>query len=224
MVVDTLTDLIVSGELADGELLPPENELCKSFGVSRNILREATKIMASKGLLEVRQGYGTQVCKPEASIPDEALSNYLKVHQISLIHLAETRTALEIESARLAAQRRTQKHLAIMEHALQVLQDPAQELDALVEADVDFHQAIVDATGNPIFRIITRTLLHHLNYSRRSTIGYFGITTVVFEEHRLLYEAIKKKNSLLAAQCARAQMDTNLKHVKEIVRNQSRNN
>ena len=53
-MVDQITNSIINGELSDGELLPPENKLCEICGVSRSILREAIRALASKGLVEVR--------------------------------------------------------------------------------------------------------------------------------------------------------------------------
>jgi DNA-binding FadR family transcriptional regulator len=215
MVTEKLTDLILSGELSDGDLLPPEPKLCEIFGVSRNILREAVKILASKGLVEVKQGHGTRVRIPKDEVTEEALETYLKTNPISLLQLMEIRTPLEIETARLTAQRRKPEHLVMMERALHVMQTQAEDLEAVVKADDEFHQAMIEATGNPMFKIIIRPLLAYLHVSRQLTIGHFGLK-IVLQQHREAYEAIKARDVKRATKCMKAQMALTLKHLQTI--------
>ena len=66
LVVDRITNSIINGELTDGQLLPPESQLCEALGVSRSILREAVRVLSSKGLVEVRQGHGN-LCPPASN-------------------------------------------------------------------------------------------------------------------------------------------------------------
>ena len=222
MVTEKLTDLVLSGELSDGDLLPPEPKLCEIFGVSRNILREAVKILASKGLVEVKQGHGTRVRIPKDEVTEEALETYLKTNPISLLQLMEIRTPLEIETARLAAQRRKPEHLVIMERALHVMQTQSEDLEAVVRADDEFHQAMIEATGNPMFKILIHPLLAYLHVSRQLTIGHFGIE-IVIKQHQEAYEAIKAHDVNKAAECMQAQMEVTLKHLQVIEEEQHHN-
>jgi len=217
MVVDELTTSIVNGELSDGELLPPENKLCEIFGVSRSILREAIRVLASKGLVDVRQGYGTRVCIPKDEVPEEALNTYLQTNPISLLQLMEVRIPLEIEIAKLAAQRRKEGHLKVMEKSLQIMQTQPENLELVVKADDDFHQAIIGATENPIFRIMVRPLLKYLHVIRQLTVEHFGVD-VTIKLHREVYEAIKKQDVISAAECMKTQMGVTLTHLQEIER------
>jgi GntR family transcriptional repressor for pyruvate dehydrogenase complex len=219
MVVDELSTSIIKGELADGELLPPENRLCESFGVSRSILREAIKVLASKGLVEVRQGHGTRVRIPRDEIPEEALNTYLMTNPPSLLQLMEVRIPLEIEIAKLAAQRCQEMHIAMLEESLQHMQADLDDFEAVVEADDAFHQVIIEATENPIFRIIMRPLLKYLHLSRQLTVGHFG-SAIVIRQHREVYEAIRDHDQVAAEQYMRAQMEVTLKHLQEIDRRQ----
>lgn len=217
MVIDELTTSIINGELSDGELLPPENKLCEIFGVSRTILREAIKILASRGLVEVKQGHGTRVCIPKDEIPEEALNTYLQTNPISLLQLMEVRIPLEIEIAKLAAQRRKEEHLTVMEKSLQIMQTQPENLELVVKADDDFHQAIIDATENPIFRIMVRPLLKYLHVIRQLTVEHFGVD-ITIKLHQEVYEAIKKQDIVSAAECMKAQMEITLEHLQEIER------
>jgi GntR family transcriptional repressor for pyruvate dehydrogenase complex len=156
LVVDKITNSIINGELLDGELLPPENQLCEIFGISRSILREAIRALASKGLVEVKQGHGTSVRLPKIEIPEEAVRNFLMANKLSLLQLMEVRTPIEVEVARLAAERREEKHLNIMERSLQIMNDDSNSVEVYADADEAFHKAIIDASNNPLFGIMIR--------------------------------------------------------------------
>lgn len=215
MVIDELTTSIINGDLSDGELLPPENKLCEIFGVSRSILREAIKVLASKGLLEVKQGHGTRVQIPKDEVPEEALSTYLQTNQVSLLQLMEVRKPLEIEMVKLASQHRTEEHLARMEQSLQTMRGHPESIETVVQADDEFHQAIVEATGNPIFGIMIRPLMKYLHLSRQLTVGHFGVD-VVIDLHQKAYEAIKRQDIAAAVESMQDQMDITFQHLQTI--------
>lgn len=175
LIIEKITELILSGELADGELLPPEPKLCEMFGVSRSILREAVRVVSAKGLLEVKQGRGTIARIPKNDIPEEAIGNYLKTNPISLLQLMEVRGPIEIEIAKLAAQNRKEKHLVLMEASFKVMRSDSKTVADFAEADTAFHNALISATKNPLFGIIARSINHYLQISRQLTIRHFGV-------------------------------------------------
>jgi DNA-binding FadR family transcriptional regulator len=215
LVVDKITNSIINNELRDGELLPPENQLCEIFGVSRSILREAIRVLASKGLVEVRQGYGTLVCVPKIDIPEEAVSNYLKTNSFSLAQLMEIRSPIEIEVARLAAERRKNKHLKRMEDTLQIFHSHVDNVEIYANADRDFHKTMINATGNPLFGIIIHSIMHYLQLSRQLAIRHFGLA-VVIEEHQAIFEAIKNKDVITAVAKMKAHMDGALSRINKV--------
>lgn len=215
VVVKKIIDSIINGDFSDGELLPPENTLCEIFGVSRSILREAIKIVSSKGLIEVRQGYGTMICLPKANVPEEALSIYLQAHSISLLQPMEIRAPIEIEATKLAAERREEEHLAAMEEALQRMQAPSITLKTWVNADDDLHKVIVEATENPIFGIILRPIMGYLHLSRLVSIRHFGLS-IGIEEHKTIVDAIRAQDAVTAAERMEAHMDATFFRLKEV--------
>jgi GntR family transcriptional repressor for pyruvate dehydrogenase complex len=198
LVVDKISYSVINGELSDGELLPPESKLCETFGVSRSILREAIRVLASKGLVEVKQGHGTFVRRPRIDVTEEAVSNYLRTHSFSLFQLMEVRTPIEVEVAKLAAERREQMHLNSMEESLQVMSVDSNNVDVFSDGDRDFHQAIIDASGNRLFAIMIRSIMGYLHINRQLGIRHFGIQ-VVFQEHERVFEAIKNQQPSVAA-------------------------
>lgn len=215
LVVAKITNLIIDGELSEGELLPPENKLCEIFGVSRSILREAIRVLATKGLVEVRSGYGTLARAPKDEIPEEALSNYLKANSISLLQPMEIRIPIEIEAAKLAAERREEQHITMIEEALQIMRSPAKTLEMYVRADDDFHEIIVTATHNPIFGIVLRPLRRYLHLSRQLIMQHFGLS-IGIEEHQAIFKSIKEQDVTSAAKKMEEHMGASLSRLKEI--------
>ena len=198
LVVDKIMNSIINGELSDGELLPPENRLCEIFGISRSILREAVRVLVSKGLVEVKQGHGTYTRLPKIEVPEEAVRNYLMTNKLSLLQLMEIRTPIEVEVARLAAERREEIHLNTMERSLQIMNTDSKTSEVYADADEAFHKAIIDASGNPLFGIMIHSIMGNLHISRQLTIRHFGIE-VVIQEHGGIFEAIKNQQASIAA-------------------------
>jgi DNA-binding FadR family transcriptional regulator len=215
LVVDKISYSVINGELSDGELLPPENKLCETFGVSRSILREAIRVLASKGLVEVKQGHGTFVRRPHIDVTEEAVGNYLRTHSFSLFQLMEVRTPIEVEVAKLAAERREQMHLNSMEKSFQVMSVDSNNVDVFSEADGAFHQAIIDASGNRLFAIMTRSIMGYLHINRQLGIRHFGIQ-VVLQEHERIFEAIKNQNPSVAATKMKEHMDKALARISKV--------
>jgi len=212
MVVDKITNSIINGELSHGQVLPPENQLCEYLGVSRSILREAIRVLAAKGLVQVKQGYGTFVRQPKIDVPAEAVRNYLMTHSFSLQQLMEARYPIELEIARLAALRRGESHLEEMEASLRIMHDPMQSDEAYADADAAFHRAIINASGNPIFGIMIRSIMVNLHISRQLAIRHFRID-VVAEEHTAILEAIREGNPQAATEKMKKHMDMALERI-----------
>jgi len=215
LVVDKITNSIINGELSGGELLPPENQLCEIFGISRSILREAIRVLASKGLVEVKQGYGTLVCLPKIDVPEEAVRNYLMANIFSLVQLMEVRKPIEVEVARLAAERRGEEHINIMQKSLQIMESDSNIVEALADADGAFHKGIIDASGNPLFGIMTSSIMRNLHISRQLAIRHFGIG-VVRQEHEGIFKAIKNKQSSVSAKKMEEHMDGALRRIHQV--------
>jgi GntR family transcriptional repressor for pyruvate dehydrogenase complex len=216
LVVDKITNSIINGELSIGELLPPENKLCEIFGVSRSILREAIRALVSKGLVEVKQGHGTFVRLPKIEISEEAVRNYLMTNAFSLQQLMEIRTPLEMEAAIFAAERREEKHLERMEESMKILNTKS-SVEVYADADDSFHQAIIDASKNPLFGIMIRSIMVHLHVGRQLSIRHFGIA-VVIEDHKAILEAIKNREPMKAATMMKEHMNGHLTRTNEINR------
>jgi GntR family transcriptional repressor for pyruvate dehydrogenase complex len=215
LIVDKITNSIINGELSDGELLPPENQLCEVFGISRSILREAIRVLVSKGLVEVKQGHGTFVRLPKIEVPEEAVRNFLMTNKLSLLQLMEVRTPIEVEVARLAAERREEKHLDSMEKSFQIMSTDSNSVEEYADADEAFHKAIIDASGNPLFGIMIRSIMGNLHISRQLAIRHFGIEAVI-QEHGGIFEAIKNRQPSVTATKMKEHMEGALRRINQV--------
>ena len=151
-VVHVLVDRIVSGEFEPGALLPTEPRLCEAFSVSRTVIREAVKILEEKGLVHVRQGQGTTVAAPaEWNLLDPMVLEASVRHDKDLRvldDLVEVRRVLESEMARQAAVKATLSDRAEMKRLLDQMAAEAVTPDDHVLTDLEFHNAIMRASGN----------------------------------------------------------------------------
>ncbi|MBB5920586.1 DNA-binding FadR family transcriptional regulator [Actinoalloteichus hoggarensis] len=146
-VIEQLRLLVTSGEWPVGSRIPAEPELVDALGVGRNTVREAVRALAHAGLLEVRQGDGTFV-----RATSELSGAVRRLCSSELRDVLETRRALEVQAARLAALRRTDEELAALADTLRRRDEAltARDWDSMVRVDTDFHAQLVACSHNPV--------------------------------------------------------------------------
>lgn len=159
-VVEGVTARIRSGELGPGNRVPPEPELMREFGVSRSVVREAMSRLQASGLVETRQGAGTFVLAQPATEPLLGIATRgLEVRRV--LAMLELRISIEADAASLAAQRRSDAHLAAMRQALDAFDAHRRAGQSTIEDDFRFHAAVAAATGNEYFEEVLRSLGSH---------------------------------------------------------------
>lgn len=202
-----LERMITSGEWPVGTRIPPEGELTKKLGVGRNSLREAIRALVHMGLLQTRQGDGTYV--RASSGLSVALERYAR--QADVYFVLETRRGLEREAARLAASRRTDQDLAALESAItrQRQAIKAEDEDSLIDADIQFHRAVISAAHNPVMV----DLLSHLGSGHDTTVRAVVESATAQTDsrglrvHVNLVRAIRSGNPSAAAKAADELLD-----------------
>jgi len=159
-VASKLHEQISLGHYKINEKLPIEAELMKSFGVGRSSIREAMKLLANSGLLRIQQGVGTFV--QEVTSIQEPMDQRLK--RASLEDLDEVRQLLELKIAEKAAINRTEEDIIAMKQHLADRMKTANEglLEECVEADIQFHIAIAQASKNEILADLYKSVSKHL--------------------------------------------------------------
>lgn len=213
-VVADIQDLIVQGKLAVGAKLPPERELAELFGVSRTVIREAVRILVTKGLLESKHGIGTMVRQGTRDQLVEPLGWLLQRNDATLDDLHQVRTILEVEIAAEAARSATADDIIqldqLVQHAANVRADPA----AFAATDAEFHQLLAGILHNAMLSVLLdsiRTLMTEirLKVSRNTEFG-----TVVLADHAAILEAIRARDPLEA----RTAMQAHLVHARTFQR------
>ncbi len=189
---------ILSGELEEQEKLPSELELCELFGVSRTALRESTKLLSAKGLIESKPKVGTRV-QPRNNwhFLDPQLLEWiqdLEDTQPFLEQFLGLRKAIEPEACALAATKATVAQRKEISVIFQKMVKAANEFDypSWIENDHQFHQVIFLSTGNqfyiPFGNILSTIFRQFIDHSAEG--GRFCL-----DEHRAIYEAIMSGNS-----------------------------
>jgi len=216
-LADQLERAILSGELAPGDLLPSERDISAQRGVSRSVVREALGRLASLGLVKSQHGSGTRVEAPNTRQVTLGYQRLLAGPDFRMEHLAEVRLPLETTIAGLAAAARDDHHLSLLEKTQKVLGNPRRTLEAHVQADLDFHALLADATGNPLFRTVLAPIQQLLIDSRRRTLGRYG-TDIAVEHHAKILEAVRSQDAGAARRAMRAHIEANFQHLHEASR------
>jgi GntR family transcriptional repressor for pyruvate dehydrogenase complex len=201
--IDRLKERIGSGDLAPGSQLPPEGVLAADLNLSRLSLREAVRALVMAGVLEVRRGTGTFVTdlKPDRMV--SAIGRFLELADDTAVgELFECRRILEPGATALAATRITPAVLAELSARLdrmRTLHDP----EELVREDLEFHAAIVAATGNLTLQSLASTVAQRTARARVWRAVVKGdVLDWTHGQHTEIYEALVARDSLTAFMAA----------------------
>lgn len=149
-VVASIREQLQSGAIQPGQKLPTEGQLTETFGVSRTVVREALANLAAAGLVESRQGAGVFVIE-QISTVFGALTSEMGTKDSIALNVLEVRLAIEIESAGLAATRRSTAQEAEIQEAFFEFETLLRNGEPTGPADLAFHKAIASATNNPFY-------------------------------------------------------------------------
>jgi DNA-binding FadR family transcriptional regulator len=200
-IAERLGREIVSGAIPEGGRLPVEAELCERFGVSRPVIREVTKALASKGLIVSKPRVGT-VVRPRRRwnlLDPEVLDWLIRALPESrfLDLLFEVRMAIEPSAAALAAVNATDKDIAEIADAYRKMAE-ARTPRELLEPDIRFHQSIMDATHNELMSYIGNTLHAALAVSIRLTSRHPDTHKLSIPRHEAVCKAIASRDAAAA--------------------------
>lgn len=202
LVYTNLRDAISDGTLPPGERITQE-DLAARLNVSRSPVLQALRLLKKDGLLEEAPGRGLIVTR-------------LDPERIS--HLYQIRGALDALAARLAAERKQRISPVLLERGRQVADGT--DISAMIEADMAFHQAIYEASGNPL--IADNALLHwiHFRLLMGAVLQRSGSRQGIWDEHQAIAQAINDGDAARAAtlseQHAEAARHALITHLKQI--------
>lgn len=197
LVAETLRAAIQSGKLKPGARLM-EIQLAEELGVSRTPIREAIRELEA-------DGYVVMIPRRGAYVADISLKDIAQVFEI--------RSALEELAAGLAAERITEDELEELERLLLEIRDSIdrQDMEGIIEADVQFHQILYEASRNTRLIEIINNLRDQVLRFRSVSLHYPGRLEATWQEHRDLVEAIADRNAARAMKIAIRHMENSEK-------------
>jgi GntR family transcriptional repressor for pyruvate dehydrogenase complex len=208
LIAERLVEQIGEGRLKAGEAMPTERELAQRFGVGRSSVREALRMLESKGLIEAF-GNGAYSVSTRLNPLHDSLGVLLLMREADLLELMEVRGILETGAAALAASHRDDEDLEEMRTALSKMTASLESREGYIQADLEFHLAIAGATGNRLAHHMMDALRGHL----RQALG--SIYDVVpdsprksISQHLAIYEAIAAGESELARERMQEHLDS----------------
>ncbi|SEQ27093.1 transcriptional regulator, GntR family [Devosia sp. YR412] len=200
---------IVRGDFAEGAILPSDTELLAKFSVSRTVLREALKTLAAKGMIEARARIGTRVLpRSRWNLFDaDVLAWHFEAGpDVDFLRsVAEVRIGIELESAALAAERRSDEqagHLVAMADAM----GEATTAEEFARADLAFHRAVAEASNNPFMASISTLVEVALTavFTISSPVSDKAKLAQTAAAHGAIAEAIRTGNAEAARNTMRA--------------------
>lgn len=210
-VVDFLGHRIVRGDFARTGGLPTEPELVAELGISRNVLREAIKVLASKGLIEVRPKSGTRVrAKSDWNVLDPDVLAWFSIDGTDLKNardLVEFRRIIEPKAAYLAALRASDDEIECIRVSLDHLVACIGRLSEVPSADIAFHRSIYDASHNVVLRHLGSLLAGLFQNQVVMTTAEPGSFERGLPLHRKVTDAIARRAPKLAEKYSRQLVD-----------------
>lgn len=206
-IARNLADAIVHGRPKPGEFLPTEHDLVAEYGASRNIVREALKLVAARGLAETIHGRGTRVLPPDRWSQSDRLMLVQYDPQLPR-DLFEMRSIVEVAAAGLAAERANSEKIAEMRDVVERTRMTTEPGESM-RLDAQFHALLAASTGNALLPMLMDPVAGLLEAHREATIRNPGVLARSIEAHSAIVDCLEARDP----ECAKAAMRRHLEQV-----------
>jgi len=209
-VIEQIMNLIKNNKLKPGNKLPPERELAEKLSISRGSLREAFRVLESRGLIKSKPGGGRYIREIRKNGHNSTENIILSLEKSSILELLEAREMFEVKIAKIAAQKVTPEDIESIEKALNKMNEEEElKYGKETESDTEFHLAIAGASHNFVFVNIIKLHLDLLRDTREKTQQIPGRREERWREHQAIFQAIKEHDSKKAGEAT-------LKHLRNV--------
>ncbi len=221
-IVEEIGLKILKGAYQIGETLPNEDMLSKELDISRGVLREATKVLTQKGLIQTRPKTGTQVTpRSNWNLFDPDVLTWklqLEDRYRFLNKVTEVRRIIESEAARFAAHRASAKaidHMRVQLDEMQKIFDGTSEYNyqEYLSKDMAFHMAIMEASNNELLSQIAFTMRQAVHTARQMDIQDTQIHQESLQFHQEIFNGIAKRNPQAAYDASQKMFDQIWQHI-----------
>ena len=204
---------IFTGNLRPGDKIESDRDLAEKFDVGRTAIRETLKVLNVLGLIDIRPGQGSFICKDGSNffIIPLSWSVFLDIDKIDSILVV--RDMLEIKAAEIAAEKSDNEHLHNLTkvsydmHTAFIEQDFRDFLDL----DLKFHEAVASCSENPLIYNLIKTISNLIRHV--SGTGMINIDQLqhIYEEHQKIYGFILARDSIAAGEAMKTHLTSSRK-------------
>lgn len=208
-VARAIKDFIIDRQLAPGDKLPSEHELCRYFQVSRVIVREALRALAAAGVVRIQHGKGTFVEHFDGSVLVEGLTFGLRDELAVFRHMLELRELIEGGAIELAAARATEEDLNHLRAIVAQMRYAAEQGRPLEETDQAFHRAIVAMAKNPALTRLGAVIAEFFKLKSLALPPSIAWRTSAAEvaEHEEILVAVERREAVVARRLLREALE-----------------
>jgi len=200
-VVQQIEERILNRELEPGDQLPSELALAEQFGVSRTVIREATKALRAKELVEVQLGRGTFITGSASQILHSCFDQLVRNSNENCVEdLNELREILEPHITALAVERADDMDIEAMQNAILSMQNSIDDAATFIAADLGFHDALAKATKNPLANQLISPILNLLSeqlirtFINQGEVKYTLTREMRIEQHKRILDGIIRRD------------------------------
>jgi len=208
---ELMLELIHSGKWPLGKAIPGERDLMEQFGVSRVVLRECLSRLRVLGILNISHGRSSTVAKVDTQVFGQLFALMLSFEaKESFENVSQVRLAIELQTAHIAAKRRTQEDIARLDELVIRLREQLGEpLARAAETDREFHVQVARATHNPLFSLLLEVLSGFVTYAQISDCRDDPVRRErAVHAHASIAEAIREQD----AERAQAEMEAHVRY------------
>lgn len=215
LVYKTIEERILNKEWTPGMKIASENQLAQELGVSRISVREAIEKLVALNVLSKKQGEGTFVNELSPSMYLNSLIPMILLEKDNLLDILEFRKMMEVDSARICAERCSSDTIEHLERCYQDMCTYKDEPQKFTYADYDFHMSIAKGTGNSLIIKVNSILTDLWKFHQREINKYLGPKGGLYE-HKKIIDAIKERDAELAALFMKRHIERTINEIKSI--------
>lgn len=220
-VQEQIYQFIINTPLSVGARLPNEFELGQKFGVGRSTVREAVKLLVSRGILEVRRGSGTYVISTTPADLDPLGLRAAEDKMALALDLADVRIMLEPGIAEMAALHASPEDAEKLYALCRLIEKRISDGESYIDEDIAFHTCIAECSGNLVVKqlipIIDTAVLMFVNVTHRR------LTKETIQTHRAVTDAIAAHDPIGAKTAMMMHMIYNRDMIKQLMKEQEEN-
>lgn len=206
-IIRQIRELITHGQLNPGDRLPPERKLAEKLGVGRTNVRDAIKKLEFYGILKTLPQSGTVVAGIGIAALEGLITDVLRMDNSDFKALIETRIVLEVESAKLAAERRTEDDIKKIRIALKAYEQQVKGGSQGVEEDLLFHLKIAEASKNSVLKSLMLIIIPDIiREFKQLEICKDKRYYKALEEHKMIFHHIIQQEPEKAASAMRVHL------------------